>query len=61
MRFPLVRITPRERLSGPLGVRHIAASAEPLEFNLECLKEATARIKINKLLEAAGWRFFAAG
>jgi type I restriction enzyme R subunit len=22
-------------------------------------KEATARIKINKLLEAAGWRFFA--
>jgi type I restriction enzyme R subunit len=21
-------------------------------------KEATARIKINKLLEAAGWRFF---
>ncbi len=25
------------------------------------LKEAHARIKINKLLEAAGWRFFAAG
>ena len=25
------------------------------------LKEATARIKINKLLEAAGWRFFADG
>jgi type I restriction enzyme R subunit len=24
-------------------------------------KEATARIKINRLLEAAGWRFFAAG
>lgn len=24
------------------------------------MKEATARIKINKLLEAAGWRFFAA-
>src|SRR5919109_4333606 len=24
-------------------------------------KEATARIKINKLLEAAGWRFFAEG
>jgi type I restriction enzyme R subunit len=24
-------------------------------------KEATARIKINKLLEAAGWRFFPAG
>ncbi len=24
-------------------------------------KEATARIKINQLLEAAGWRFFAAG
>ena len=24
-------------------------------------KEATARIKINKLLEAAGWRFFADG
>jgi type I restriction enzyme, R subunit len=24
-------------------------------------KEATARIKINKLLEAAGWRFFSAG
>jgi ATP-dependent exoDNAse (exonuclease V) beta subunit len=23
------------------------------------LKEATARIKLNKLLEAAGWRFFA--
>ena len=23
------------------------------------MKEATARIKINKLLEAAGWRFFA--
>jgi len=23
-------------------------------------KEATARIKINKLLEAAGWRFFTA-
>ena len=22
------------------------------------MKEATARIKINKLLEAAGWRFF---
>ncbi len=22
-------------------------------------KEATARIKINKLLEASGWRFFA--
>ena len=25
------------------------------------VKEATARIKINKLLEAAGWRFFAEG
>ena len=25
------------------------------------MKEATARIKINKLLEAAGWRFFADG
>ena len=25
------------------------------------MKEATARIKINKLLEAAGWRFFPAG
>ncbi len=25
------------------------------------VKEATARIKINKLLEAAGWRFFANG
>ena len=24
-------------------------------------KEVTARIKINKLLEAAGWRFFADG
>ena len=24
-------------------------------------KEATARIKINKLLEAAGWRFFPEG
>src|ERR1035437_10837096 len=24
----------------------------------EAMKEATARIKINKLLEAAGWRFF---
>ena len=24
-------------------------------------KEAAARIKINKLLEAAGWRFFADG
>ena len=24
-------------------------------------KEATARIKINKLLEAAGWRFFPTG
>jgi type I restriction enzyme R subunit len=24
-------------------------------------KEAVARIKINKLLEAAGWRFFADG
>jgi type I restriction enzyme R subunit len=24
-------------------------------------KEATARIKINELLEAAGWRFFADG
>jgi len=24
-------------------------------------KEATARIKINKLLEAAGWLFFAEG
>ena len=24
-------------------------------------KEATARIKINKLLEAAGWRFFREG
>ena len=24
-------------------------------------KEATARIKINKLLESAGWRFFADG
>ncbi len=25
------------------------------------MNEATARIKINKLLEAAGWRFFAEG
>ena len=24
-------------------------------------KEATARIKLNKLLEVAGWRFFADG
>ena len=25
------------------------------------MKEATARVKIDKLLEAAGWRFFAVG
>ena len=25
------------------------------------MKEATARIKIDKLLELAGWRFFTAG
>ena len=25
------------------------------------VKEATARIKVNKLLEAAGWRFFQEG
>ena len=25
------------------------------------MKEATARIKVNKLLESAGWRFFADG
>jgi hypothetical protein len=25
------------------------------------MKEAAARIKINKLLEASGWRFFADG
>lgn len=25
------------------------------------MKEATARIKINKLLESAGWRFFPDG
>lgn len=25
------------------------------------MKEATARIKINKLLEATGWRFFPEG
>ena len=25
------------------------------------MKEAAARIKINKLLESAGWRFFAQG
>jgi hypothetical protein len=25
------------------------------------MKEATSRIKINKLLESAGWRFFAEG
>ncbi len=25
------------------------------------MKEATARVKINKLLEAAGWRFFPEG
>ena len=25
------------------------------------MKEATARIKMNKLLELAGWRFFAEG
>jgi type I restriction enzyme, R subunit len=25
------------------------------------MKEATSRIKINKLLEAAGWRFFPDG
>lgn len=25
------------------------------------MKEAAARIKVNKLLEAAGWRFFADG
>jgi type I restriction enzyme R subunit len=25
------------------------------------MKEATARIKINKLLEVAGWRFFSEG
>ena len=25
------------------------------------MNEATARIKINRLLENAGWRFFAAG
>ena len=25
------------------------------------MKEATARVKIDKLLEAAGWRFFAEG
>jgi len=37
------------RLFHPEGAVHMAA------------KEATARIKINKLLEAAGWRFFAEG
>ena len=31
----------------------------PIERN--CMSEAAARIKINKLLEAAGWRFFPAG
>ena len=31
----------------------------PIERN--CMSEAAARIKINKLLEAAGWRFFPEG
>lgn len=31
----------------------------PLRRHLRSVKEAAARIKINKLLEAAGWRFFA--
>jgi hypothetical protein len=30
-------------------------------WNRVSAKEATARIKINKLLEAAGWRFFPEG
>ena len=32
-----------------------------VDYYLRHMKEATARIKINKLLEAAGWRFFAEG
>jgi len=35
-------------------------SATPTShLGAEAMNEATARIKINKLLEAAGWRFFA--
>ena len=30
-------------------------------MDVDVTKEATARIKINRLLEAAGWRFFADG
>ena len=39
----------------------VQASAANLGRQLANTKEATARIKINKLLEAAGWRFFADG
>ena len=31
---------------------------QPLHEESECQREATARIKINKLLEAAGWDVF---
>ena len=31
------------------------------QSNQVLMNEAIARIKVNKLLEAAGWRFFAAG
>lgn len=52
-----------------LGSRREAARDEPSEEFRESYgrgqrvanKEATARIKINRLLEAAGWRFFAEG
>ena len=42
----------------------ITAQKSGLRNGFRChmsIKEATARIKINKLLEAAGWRFFATG
>ena len=44
-----------------LAIQHAAHRQCELCIGERPMKEATARIKINKLLEAAGWRFFPNG
>ena len=54
-------VTPASRISSVLraGSCDTRPNAATVPLPSQPMKEATARIKINKLLDAAGWRFFA--
>ena len=50
-----------DRLIREHGVPMIGTGSAKITSSILCMNEATARLKINKLLERAGWRFFPEG